>query len=83
MIAFTDDPCITTSAGISVWVVTRRATGERIIILDHPEAPKDMRWTEAGRIISGHFQPAEPVDFAMSTEVLRAIADLMDAEADR
>jgi hypothetical protein len=49
-----------------------------LVILDHTEAPSDMRHLEAGRIIRGGFQPAPLGAFALRAETLRAIADLID-----
>ncbi|WP_152185115.1 hypothetical protein [Segeticoccus rhizosphaerae] len=71
---------ITTSAGTNVWVTTREATGDRIVVLDNPAAPDDMRMCEAGRVIDGGFQPAPFAAFALSPEVLLAIANILDQE---
>lgn len=71
-------PMITTSTGTDVHVTTREATGDRIIVLDNPNAPDDMRMCEAGRVIDGGFQPAPFVAWALSPEVMRAIATLID-----
>jgi hypothetical protein len=51
-----------------------------LVLLDHPDAPEDMRNVEAGRIIGGHFQPMPFVNFGMSPEALRAIADLVETQ---
>ena len=77
------DPCITTSTGTNVWVTTRRATGDRVVILENPDAPKDLRWYEVGRLVGfgGRvgLQPApEAAEVAIGVEVLRAIADLIE-----
>lgn len=74
---------ITTSTGTNVWVTTREATGDRIIVLDNPAAPDDMRMNEAGRILPGGFQPAPFAAFGLTPEALRAIADLTEREATR
>lgn len=50
-----------------------------LVILDHPEAPGDMRNLEAGRIAGGGFQPAPFLAGAMRPETLRAIADLIES----
>lgn len=70
---------VTTSTGTNVWVATREATGDRIVVLDNPNAPEDMRMCEAGRVIDrAGFQPAPFAAWALTPEVLRAIADLID-----
>lgn len=71
---------ITTSTGTDVYVTTREATRDRIVVLDNPAAPEDMRHCEAGRVIDGGFQPAPFAAWALRPEVLRAIADLIDPE---
>jgi len=56
--------------------------GIALIILDHPDAPADMRNLEVGRVVEGGFQPAPFLAAGMRPETLRAIADLIDG-ADR
>lgn len=73
---------ITTSTGTNIWVATRVSTGDRIVVLENPYAPSDMRMTEAGRIIDGGFQPAPSAAWGLRPEVLRAIADVIEAEAE-
>lgn len=72
------DDMVTTSTGTNVWVTTREATGDRIVVLDNPAAPDDMRMCEAGRVIGGGFQPAPFAAFGLMPECLRAIADLIE-----
>lgn len=54
-----------------------------LVILDHPDAPKDLRNLEAGRIVTqpagAGFQAAPFSVGAMRPETLRAIADLIEA----
>lgn len=71
---------ISTTTGTDVWVTTRKSTGDRVVVLDHPQAPEDMRMCEAGRVIDGAFQPAPFAAFGLRAAVLRAIADLVDQE---
>jgi hypothetical protein len=73
---------ITTSTGSTVNVETD-VDGTRLVILDHPDAPEDMRNYEAGRIVEfgGNFG-FQPVPFcvgSMGPETLRAIAELIEA----
>lgn len=70
----------TTSGGTTVRVVTHETTGDRVVILDHRDAPDDMRNTEAGRVLDGGFQPAPFVAWALTPNTLRAIADLVEEE---
>jgi hypothetical protein len=57
------------------------ATGpDTLVIVDHPDAPPDMRHKEAGRIVDGGFQPAPLAAFALRPETLRAIATLIEGE---
>lgn len=52
---------------------------DRLVILDYPDAPADMRNREAGRIINGGFQQAPYSSaFALRPATLRALADLME-----
>lgn len=71
---------ITTSTGSIVFLADR--DGDTIVLLDHPDAPADMRPTEAGRVIDGGFQPAPFANWALTPEGLRAIADLIEEAAD-
>lgn len=73
------DRTITTSTGTTVTLAERR--GDTVILLDHPNAPADMRNTEAGRIVDGSFQPAIFAAWSMQPEALRTIADLIDQPA--
>lgn len=65
---------ITTSTGSTV---TLNDVGR--VVLDHPDAPDDMRHQEAGRVIDGGFQPAPFAEWALRPEMLRALADLIEA----
>lgn len=67
---------ITTENGTTVSIINCK------VILDHAESPEDLRNIEAGRIVfEGHgFQPAPFFPGAMSSETLRAIADLMEGK---
>lgn len=67
----------TTSTGSTITLRDDEHNGQ-LVILDHPEAPSDMRDLEAGRVIDGGFQPAPFAAFALSPEALRAIADLIE-----
>lgn len=49
-----------------------------LVVLDHPEAPEDMRHLEAGRIIHGGFQPAPFAEYGLRPETLRIIAALIE-----
>lgn len=70
---------VTTTAGTTVTLTERH--GETLVLLDHPDAPADMRSTEAGRILDSGFQPRPFVAWALKPEVLRAIADLIEKAA--
>ena len=82
---------ITTSTGTTVTLSTctlgtdverpDETEFDTVVILDNPAAPDDARRVEAGRIVfDGHgFQPVSFFPAALSVEVLRAIADLMEA----
>ncbi|WAB09161.1 hypothetical protein SEA_EESA_51 [Arthrobacter phage Eesa] len=76
------DGTITTASGSTVRV--EEFEGERVVVLDHPDAPDDMRDTVAGRlaVLDGGrgFQPVPFAAFLMSPEVLRAVADLLERE---
>lgn len=70
----------TTSTGTTVRIDTT-LEGEQFVILDNPSVAANMRDTEAGRVTVGHFQPAPFAAWAVSPEVLRAIADLIEEAA--
>ena len=69
----------------TVHVTTHRSSGDRLVMLECPTAPKGFRWTGAGRItdLDGTFgfQPAPLAAWLLGPEVLRAIADLTDLES--
>lgn len=68
----------TTPGGTTV-TLTNPGYGNREIVLDHPDAPADLRNIVAGRIIDGGFQtPIIGQPIAMSPDSLRAIADLIE-----
>lgn len=69
---------ITTEHGTTVSIEDR--DGERLVILDNPDSPPEMRGAEAGRMIDGGFQPHPFANFLMRPAVLRAIADLMERD---
>ena len=73
-------PSRTTSTGTTITIHT--GPRGRTVVLDHPDAPADMRHTEAGRVIDRGFQPAPFAPFAMSPEVLRHIASLIEEAPD-
>ena len=74
-----EKPVITTSNGSTV--TTEPSEHGTIIVLDHPDAPDDMRHYTAGRIVdNGGFQPVPFCVAAIGPEVLRAIADLIEQE---
>ena len=81
----TTDRSIKANDRTTVHVTTHRSSGDRIVMLECPTAPKAFRWTEAGRItdLDGviGFQPAPFAAWLLSPEVLRAIADLTDLES--
>ena len=71
---------------VSGTVVTRETIetdfGPRdLIFLENPDAPEDFRKIVAGRAIHGSFQFAPFADFAVSPDVLRKIADLIEIKA--
>ncbi|MFE2994149.1 hypothetical protein ACFXG4_03945 [Nocardia sp. NPDC059246] len=70
------DRTITTASGSTVTLTDR--DGDLIVLLDHPDAPADMRPTEAGRVIDGGFQPAPFAAWGLRPSGLRAIADLIE-----
>lgn len=84
-------PSITTSTGTTVTLTTRtfgtavehldETERDTVVVLDNPAAPDDARHVEAGRIVfdGRGFQPVPFFPAALSVEVLRAIADLMEA----
>lgn len=69
---------IVTSAGTTVSLEVR--DGEKVVILEVPDAPVNLRSLEAGRIVfeGQGFQPAPFFPGALRPEVLRAIADLIE-----
>lgn len=69
----------TTSSGSTVTVIPSDAGP--LIVLDHPEAPEDLRNAEVGRVIEGSFQPAPFCVVGLRPEMLRAIADLIEEGA--
>ncbi|MGW3545870.1 hypothetical protein ACWDNI_35755 [Nocardia niigatensis] len=73
------DRTITTDTGTIVSLT--ELDGYLLVLLDHPDAPADMRPTEAGRVIEGTFQPAPFAAWGARPAVLRAIADLIEMEA--
>ncbi|MFJ4653790.1 hypothetical protein ACIP5Y_21195 [Nocardia sp. NPDC088792] len=70
------DRTITTTSGSTVTLTERQS--ELVVLLDHSDAPVDMRPTVAGRVIDGGFQPAPFANWALLPPALRAIADLID-----
>lgn len=67
---------ITTERGVIV--ETREYEEGALVIVDHPQAPSDIRNLEVGRIVGGGFQPAPFLAGALSPSTLRAIADLIE-----
>jgi hypothetical protein len=74
---------ITTSNGSTVEI--KQDGAHALVILDHPDAPTDMRDYAVGIVVNGPgpvsgkgFQPTPFCVGAMSPEVLRAIADLIE-----
>jgi hypothetical protein len=70
---------IVTSTGTTVRL--GEEDGETVVVLANPSAPPDMQEVVAGRVVDGHYQARTFMPFAMSVEVLRAIAELIDGEA--
>ena len=74
---------ITTSIGTTVTL--KDSEHGSLVVLDHPDAPDDMRNLEAGRLarFSGDwgFQPAMFSEGLIGPETLRAIADLIEAHS--
>jgi hypothetical protein len=52
-----------------------------LIYLANEDAPEGYRRIVAGRVLFGSFQPRPFADYAMSPEVLRKIADLIEIKA--
>lgn len=71
---------ITTSTGTTVRIADLSFLGRRVII-DHPDAPSDIRNVEVGLANQGHLQ-FPGTEFGMSPEVLRAIADLLEGDTE-
>lgn len=69
---------ITTSTGTTVSIQDEGR--DRVVVLESPTAPPAMQRTVAGRLVIGGFQPAPFAPWAARPEVLRAIADLVEAE---
>ncbi|MFE3052311.1 hypothetical protein [Nocardia sp. NPDC059239] len=74
------DRTITTDTG-SIVTLTER-DGDIVVLLDHPNAPADMRGVEAGRVIDGGFQPALFAPWGLTPPTLRALADLIEENTD-
>ncbi|WP_280357120.1 hypothetical protein [Nocardia otitidiscaviarum] len=74
------DRSITTARGSIVTLSDQN--GRLVVLLDHPDAPAEMRPTEAGRVVDGGFQPHMFADWALTPEGLRAIADLIEEHSD-
>lgn len=72
-------PSITTSTGVTVSLTIRDLT--KIVILDDPSVLVEARHVEIGQVaLDGRsFQPVPFFPAPMRPEVLRAIADLMEA----
>lgn len=69
---------ITTQAGTTVFLGSHGAACKSdLVVIDHPEAPADLRNLEIGRLTGGGYQPAG-APYALSPDVLRAIADLVE-----
>lgn len=66
----------TTSTGTTITLEQYGA--DLAVIFANPNAPADLRRTEAGRVIDGGFQPAPFAAFGMSPEALRIIATLIE-----
>lgn len=75
---------ITLSSGTTIRVETT-AHEKLSIILDNPGAPAEHRNAEVGRIIELEgrhgFQPAPFSAYALTPEVLRAIAEIIEKSA--
>lgn len=67
---------ITTPTGATVSLTTRWS--HTYVVLDHPDAPQDMRNVVVGRIAQGAFQPAPLSAYGLTSATLRALADLLD-----
>ncbi|MBF5002371.1 hypothetical protein IRT45_35225 [Nocardia sp. BSTN01] len=74
------DRTITTDTGTTI--TATEEGGETLVVLDNPGARADMRNLEAGRIVTGGFQPAPFAAWGLTPSALRAIADLIEG-ADR
>lgn len=70
---------ITTDTGTTITLA--RDSVNTLVILDNPAAPDDLRHAEVGRVISGAFQAIPFMTVALRPAVLRAIADLIEADA--
>lgn len=73
---------ITTPGGSTVKL--KENDGAVEVVLDHPDAPADMRDTVAGRVTdfggARGFQPVPFAAFLLSPATLRAIADLIERD---
>lgn len=69
-----------TDHGTTITIEQRH--GDQVIVLHAPDAPEDMRETEAGRIVTmwgkPGFQPAMFFPALFSPSALRIIADLIE-----
>lgn len=54
--------------------------GGLAVFLDHPDAPEDMHPQSAGRLVDGGWQAHIFMTFAVRAEVLRVLADILDAQ---
>jgi hypothetical protein len=67
------------STGGTLWC-ENLPKGGLAVFLDHPDAPEDMRPQSAGRLIDGGWQAHIFMNFAVRAEVLRVLADILDAQ---
>lgn len=67
---------ITTSRGTTVSL--EEQDGVTLVVLRNAKAPTDLRRAEAGRVVDGGYQAPIIMPYALSPEVLRAIATLID-----
>lgn len=66
--------------GTNVRLETRTGTeATTVVVVDHPDAPDDMRNYEVGRLFPGlGFLPAPFCEAGLRPAALRAIADLIE-----
>jgi hypothetical protein len=69
----------TTSTGTTVTL--QHSPHGDLVIMDHPDAPDDIRNMETGRIVTGGFQAAPFSAVVLQPETLRAIATLIEAQS--